>query len=166
MSDSVSPDPRMDSGLYQLIIRLKHPITLTPGKLGSFRLRRGLYIYTGSGRKNLRARIARHFRVSKRYRWHVDYLLQYGIIEKGIVYPLGLFTECELSRLTLETLKGQIPIPRFGASDCRCHGHLIRCPPKRQAAEIEKAVYAGMNLRAKRLDWGNIPHLIYLEQKG
>ncbi len=130
----------MDSGLYQLIISLPRPVVLAPGRLGKFKLPRGAYIYTGRARKNLSVRLARHARKEKKLRWHVDYLLQYGIIKRRLIYPLEMFTECELNRLSLEALGGDIPIPGFGASDCRCGGHLIGCPVKYGVREVEKVI--------------------------
>ncbi len=137
---ALSNTSAMDSGLYQLAISLPGRTLLTPGRLGTFELAGGLYVYTGIARRNLRARLARHARKDKRLRWHVDYLLQYGIIKRIFIYPVETFTECELSLLILETLEGEIPIPRFGASDCRCRGHLVKCPVGKGVREMEKAV--------------------------
>jgi Uri superfamily endonuclease len=107
--------------------------------------------------------MARHLRKRKRLRWHVDYLLQYGIIERGIVYPPGLFTECELNRFTLEVLKGRIPIPGFGASDRHCSSHLICCPPAQKASGIQKIICAERGLRAKPLEWEKAAEMMHME---
>jgi Uri superfamily endonuclease len=108
---------------YQLLIELPKPVTLTVGRLGSFRLPAGRYLYTGSARRNLEARIARHLRADKTLRWHIDYLLA---AEGTRVLKVRRSTreECTLN----QAAAGSIPIPGFGASDCRaaCRSHLKR----------------------------------------
>ena len=48
---------------------------LTVGRLGTFLFPVGRYIYTGSAKRSIEARIARHLRKKKTLRWHIDYLL-------------------------------------------------------------------------------------------
>ena len=60
---------------YQLTIRLTKDIHIAIGALGTHRLPAGDYVYTGSARRNLEARIARHCRRNKKLHWHIDYLL-------------------------------------------------------------------------------------------
>ena len=60
---------------YQLFIDVQQPVTLAIGKLGSFDFPAGHYIYTGSAKRNIEARIARHLAKDKKLRWHIDYLL-------------------------------------------------------------------------------------------
>jgi Uri superfamily endonuclease len=60
---------------YQLRILVLHPLRLRVGALGEFDFPAGQYLYTGSARRNLEARIARHLRRDKPLRWHIDYLL-------------------------------------------------------------------------------------------
>ncbi len=60
---------------YQLRIDVKKPIRIGVGRLGRFLFPAGRYVYTGSAKRNLDARIARHLRKEKRLRWHIDWLL-------------------------------------------------------------------------------------------
>lgn len=60
---------------YQLFIEVNEPITLAIGKLGRFDFPAGSYVYTGSAKAHMEARIARHLSVDKKLRWHIDYLL-------------------------------------------------------------------------------------------
>lgn len=140
----------LDAGFYQLLISLPRRSSITPGKLGTFQLPRGLYIYTGSARRNLRSRIVRHLGREKRLRWHVDYLLQYGIIRLVLIYPLHLFTECGLNLMALRVLNGEFPIHRFGASDCRCRSHLVRVPKGAGFRDVERSICGAAELRMKR----------------
>ena len=106
---------------YQLVIGVARPIRVQIGRLGVFRLAAGRYVYTGSARRNLEARIARHARREKRLRWHIDYLLAHFDAQLVQIRRSQL-PECALNRRT----RGTIAVPGFGASDCRagCISHL------------------------------------------
>jgi len=106
---------------YQLHIRLRQSHSLTIGKLGTFEFPAGTYIYTGSARRNMAARIERHLRREKRLRWHIDYLITCPDAEIVQIDQFNL-AECQLNQATA----GRILIPGFGASDCRnrCGSHL------------------------------------------
>ena len=111
-------------GYYILVIKLKEKITLSIGKLGTFPFYPGIYCYVGRAKTSLRQRLARHSKKTKALRWHIDYLLPHTEIQAIYLFPLGCTTECALAKKLAE--KGGIPYPpRFGASDCRCKGHLI-----------------------------------------
>ena len=106
---------------YQLFIYLDKEIEIIIGKLGTFRFPAGQYIYTGSAKRNIDARIKRHQSNNKKRRWHIDYFLlaPHTRILKVIKSDK---TECRLNQLT----KGEIIAQRFGASDCKsnCGSHL------------------------------------------
>ncbi|MFC1742462.1 DUF123 domain-containing protein [Candidatus Riflebacteria bacterium] len=106
---------------YQLFIQLLDEVELEIGKLGKYSFPAGLYIYTGSGKKNLNARIERHKKSHKNLRWHIDYFL-ISPLTKIIKIKTSLVPECKLNQST----DGNIIIPGFGASDCRqnCGAHL------------------------------------------
>lgn len=106
---------------YQLHIEVREEIRVTVGRLGECLFPAGRYIYTGSAKRNLEARLRRHLSPSKRLHWHIDYLLA---APGAQVVAVGRYAvpECELNRRTAGTL----PVPRFGATDCRagCGSHL------------------------------------------
>ena len=106
---------------YQLLIEVARPITVTIGRLGRFDFPAGRYVYTGSARRNLEARIARHLRSEKALRWHIDYLLTAPGV-RVLDVRRSSRGECALNR----DVPGAIPVPGFGASDCRagCGSHL------------------------------------------
>lgn len=106
---------------YQLLIWLDSPCTLCIGALGRHALHRGLYLYTGSARRHMQARLQRHLRRDKPLRWHIDYVLSAAparIIDIAVSHR----PECELC----QAVDGRIPVPGLGASDCRagCDSHL------------------------------------------
>ncbi len=106
---------------YQLLIRIDRDIRIRIGALGKQDFPAGNYVYTGSARRNLVSRIRRHLSRDKRLRWHIDYLLA-----DPHVHVTGVVTstrkECDWNH----SVKGSVPVPGFGASDCRsgCGAHL------------------------------------------
>ena len=108
---------------YQLRLAVPLPVRIEVGRLGRFDFPAGIYIYTGSARRNLEARIARHLRREKTLRWHIDYLL--GAPGVHVVDVLrSRRGECRWNQAT----GGTVIVPGFGASDCRagCGSHLKR----------------------------------------
>ncbi len=101
---------------YQLHIAVSRPRILSIGRLGSFRFPAGHYLYTGSARRNLIARVRRHLSQDKNLRWHIDYLLTAHAVKVMDVTLLS-DSECSLN----QRVAGEIIVPGFGASDCRAH---------------------------------------------
>jgi Uri superfamily endonuclease len=106
---------------YQLLIDVPRPVRVTVGSLGTFALPAGRYVYTGSAKRNLEARIARHLRPEKALRWHIDYLLAAPGVEVTQVRRSSR-DECRLNQAS----PGRAVVPGFGASDCNagCGAHL------------------------------------------
>ena len=106
---------------YQLHIHLTKNIKIKVGALGTFEFPAGDYIYTGSAKRNLEARIARHRKKEKPLRWHIDYLLQHPAANIKHVCTSDK-AECEWN----QSVNGIIMVPGFGASDCKagCIAHL------------------------------------------
>ena len=106
---------------YQLHILIKKPVQVKIGKLGTFDFPVGKYIYTGSAKRNIEARIKRHLVKSKKLRWHIDYLLNapYVTVEEVKKFKAS---ECQMN----QKIKGAIVVKKFGASDCiaGCGSHL------------------------------------------
>ncbi|CAA7611842.1 DUF123 domain-containing protein [Magnetospirillum sp. UT-4] len=104
-------------GAYVLLVELAEPAAgLTAGR----------YLYCGSakGPGGIRARVGRHMRRGKALRWHIDRLTEAGRVLGAWVFPGG--DECALVA-ALSHLP--VPVPGFGASDCRsCPAHLLAWP--------------------------------------
>ncbi len=93
------------------------------GRLGCFWLERGLYLYVGSAQRSLSARLERHARRIKPLRWHIRYLsAEVTMVGAMIVPGLGQ-RECESARELRHMY--ELAVSGFGASDCRCGGHLF-----------------------------------------
>ncbi len=116
---------------YQLLIGLTAPQRIRIGRLGEFDFPAGRYVYTGSARRCLKARIARHLSASKKLHWHIDFLLA---AQAAQVLEVQRFQEdeCWVNRRT----PGRILIPGFGAGDCRarCVSHLKYCGDDNRAS--------------------------------
>ena len=114
-------------GTYALILRLAHLATIGVGRLGCFQFPPGWYAYVGSahGPGGLAARVSRHLRWPKPLHWHVDYLRAVAEpIEAWFAVGSGR-RECAWAEGLADLPGAAIPVPRFGASDCRCAAHLI-----------------------------------------
>jgi sugar fermentation stimulation protein A len=113
----------MNSGCYIVVFRLDRPRRIRVGRLGMFEFAAGYYLYVGSAQRNLAARLERHARKRKPMRWHIDYLSSKATMIGALLCPGSKERECELAA----ELGGMLdaPVPRFGASDCRCPAHLF-----------------------------------------
>jgi Uri superfamily endonuclease len=125
-------DPPAAPGSYALQMVLATPVRLQIGALGEFDFPEGEYIYTGNafGPGGLRARISRHLESGRKSHWHIDYLLPSVHISRVYFVCASPPVECVWSQALAELPKADIPVPRFGASDCRsgCKAHLVLLP--------------------------------------
>jgi Uri superfamily endonuclease len=129
---SKEPFPKF-SGTYALILSLPGTQFIHVGKLGQFEFPAGYYVYVGSafGAGGLAGRLNRHVRLvqdvggRKRLHWHIDYLRQHSELT-GIWYAGHDSSHEHIWALLVSQLPGAtVPVPRFGASDCRCLSHLF-----------------------------------------
>lgn len=114
-----------NSGLYQLHISLSDMETIDVGRLGTYSFKKGKYIYTGSAKRGLNARVDRHKRNDKNLHWHIDYLLE---AKSARITSVNTFEfeeggECALN----QPIEGEHIVSGFGSSDCRngCKSHLV-----------------------------------------
>lgn len=113
----------MDSGVYLAIFHLPRTQAITIGRLGRFCFRHGYYIYVGSAQRNLQARLARHARRRKPLRWQIDYLSTRTKFVGALMIRGPKNLECRLAGMLAQHYER--PVAGFGASDCRCGGHLF-----------------------------------------
>lgn len=113
-------------GAYVLALHVEKPFLLAIRTLPKTRMLPGVYFYCGSafGPGGLMARLARHFRKRKSPHWHIDRLTGRAASCAALIAPGG--DECALARQFHKRLNLDIPVPGFGASDCRkCRSHLF-----------------------------------------
>ena len=147
-------------GTYMLLMTLGEPVCLRVGNLGVFPFSAGWYAYVGSalGPGGLRARLSRHTRAEKKLRWHIDYLLGQARLREVWYVEGPERRECAWARL-LEDLPGtEVPVPGFGASDCRCRSHLfvLTSRPSFAAFSRRGGALQGEKIRRVMLDDGQL----------
>lgn len=131
---SPAPDPGLDlppePGTYLVALVSSVPLSLEIGRRGTLRAPAGVYLYVGSalGPGGLQGRLGRHLRGSDARRWHVDHL-------RAVTQPVAAWWRCgrrrrehAWARVILGLRGAEVPLPRFGASDCRCRSHLVWVP--------------------------------------
>ena len=116
-----------EPGSYVLILHLAQTTTITVGKLGTFEFPAGWYAYAGSalGPGGLAARLAYHQRDEKSYHWHIDFLLDHAEIVEIWWAVENKRKECVWASALRAIPGARVPVPNFGASDCRCLSHLV-----------------------------------------
>ena len=136
-------------GTYVLILHVPRSRTITVGKLGQFAFAAGWYAYAGSARGpgGLKARISRHAARSKASHWHVDYLRAEAACVEAWYATGSTRRECVWAGALAELPGASNPVPRFGASDCRCTAHLIHFSDRPNLSAFA-ALVAGPVVRA------------------
>lgn len=113
--------------MYVLHLRIERPgPPVRIGKFGALEFPPADYLYIGSALNSLWPRVRRHLHQEGKRHWHVDHL-------RDVARPLGAWIavtaesrECAVAA-AIAALPGVTRGPaRFGASDCRCPGHLLR----------------------------------------
>ena len=123
----------MDKGLYIAAFLLPTRLRLRVGALGCYTFPAGVYLYVGSGQRNLNARVERHVRRHKPLRWHIDYLSAKARMLGAILVPGSRRQECWLARKVADWHRRIIP--GFGSSDCGCESHLFYGGPSFDCVE-------------------------------
>ncbi len=101
---------------YQLHIHVSDSIGIRVGALGLCQFPAGHYVYTGSAKRNIGARLRRHLSNKKKLRWHIDYLLDHPLTRISEIFTFSI-NECSLN----QRLEGKAIVSGFGSSDCRNH---------------------------------------------
>lgn len=112
-----------DGGAYVMGFRLDASRTVEVGALGTIRFSAGYYLYVGSATRGLDARMRRHQRRRKRFRWHVDWLRAAADAVKAWPIRATERIECGLARSLAE--RAAAGPAGFGSSDCDCRTHLF-----------------------------------------
>ncbi|MBI3953963.1 MAG: GIY-YIG nuclease family protein [Chloroflexi bacterium] len=124
-------------GIYVLLAGLADAAPIPTGRLGVVTYSEGWYAYVGSALGGLSARLRHHLRPHRRLHWHIDYLLTRATLESIVAARTHEHLECRLAAC----LAGQFSVwPGFGASDCRCRGHLFHCQAR--TSLLEGALFA------------------------
>lgn len=114
-------------GTYILILHLDEPAHLQIGCLGTFDFAAGWYAYVGSafGPGGLRGRLKHHLAPVTKPHWHIDYLRAAAPVREVWYCASEIRYEHQWADMLLARPDTTIPVPRFGASDCKCASHLV-----------------------------------------
>ena len=141
ISDRCCEAARLPSGgLYVLLVSLERGCRLRVGRLGRRYFAPGWYCYVGSAQRGLLARLRRHARRRKARHWHIDNLTTVGRVLGAWVVETGKDAECGLAAALAR--QGDVVVG-FGASDCRCRGHLVRFGTKRESDAAVRTCSSG-----------------------
>lgn len=117
-------------GSYIVWLKLGRKRRIRIGKLGEHLFAPGYYAYCGSafGPGGLKARLGHHLKKPERLHWHIDYLKKIAPVQK-IWYSTDP-ENCEhlFADHLIRQTEAEIPVARFGASDCNCPTHLLYFP--------------------------------------
>lgn len=140
-----------DSGAYLAVLHLSEPAEIAIGALGMVHFAAGYYVYVGSARRGITARLARHSRRRKGMHWHIDYLRSRAEWIEGYALRTQDDLECRLAAHLGELADWEIP--GFGCSDCACGTHLFgfQTQPDRGEAFVNFLLDMRMARLAERL---------------
>jgi len=116
------------AGTYVLVGSLQRGRRLRIGRLGLLWFPGGRYAYCGSafGPGGLRARLRQHLAAGRRRHWHLDYLRPCLVLTGAWYCTAPRRLEHAWARRLQRAVALAVPVPGFGASDCRCPAHLFR----------------------------------------
>ncbi len=132
-----------NTGAYCLIMSLDKDVRMGVGKLGEFNFPKGYYVYVGSAMKNLKQRVARHFRDNKKLKWHIDYFLENASLLRAFVYPSRRRLESKIAKIFEDEVKSgraNIIVKKFGATDTKDSTHLFYFPSENSLKESLRTV--------------------------
>ncbi len=129
--------PPCAGGIYMLGIVLREPRQIVVGRFGEHDFPAGFYLYVGSALGGLRGRINRHMRAKKLLHWHIDYLTVLNPVTSIWWAVSDERMECTWAKRVAQLPGASVPLPGFGASDCRCETHLVRLPGMPSASDMD-----------------------------
>lgn len=121
--EAVLKEENKDRGDYLFVLSLAEACDIVIGAKGSMHFPKGYYVYAGSAKKNLAARLARHQRKRKHLHWHIDYLRQATAVVAAI--PIRTAADLEHSLAQAVGTVADWRIDGFGCTDCTCPSHLF-----------------------------------------
>jgi len=115
------------TGTYIVVLRSHQAKTIQIGKLASFDIKKGYYVYIGSafGPGGVIARLKHHAKVSKKPHWHLDYLRAEMEFHQAHAEFSNERNECEWASQIAKNEIAIEPLKGFGSSDCNCSTHLF-----------------------------------------
>ena len=98
----------------------------------------GNYIYIGSAKGCLEARLRRHLKKDKKSFWHIDYLLKDERTQISQIWIILKPIECEIAEVFYRNPFTETVRKGFGSSDCKCETHLFYIKNKEKMKKVLK----------------------------
>ncbi len=98
--------------------------------------KKGDYIYIGSAKGCLEARLQRHLSKNKRILWHIDYLLKSEKTKILQIWIIDKKMECQTAEVVCQDPTTEIIKKGFGSSDCKCLTHLFFIKDEKKTEKI------------------------------
>ena len=123
---------------YILVINVSEDLKIRVGKLGEVAFKKGDYLYIGSAKGCLDARLRRHLKKDKKSFWHIDYLLKNRRTQISKIWVILESIECEIAEVFCRNPITEIVRKGFGSSDCKCVTHLFYIKDKEKIEKVLK----------------------------
>ena len=123
-----------------MIIYVSEDLKIRVGRLGEVSFKKGDYIYIGSAKGCLEARLQRHLKKEKRIFWHIDYLLENKKAKILQIWTIDKKMECQTAEVFCQDPTTEIIKKGFGSSDCKCVSHLFYIKNKERTENILKEI--------------------------
>jgi Uri superfamily endonuclease len=135
-------------GSYVLVLNAPQATTIPVGRLGSLAVTPGCYLYVGSalGAGGLAGRLRHHLRVTPRPHWHIDALRAVTELDAICWLASPARLEHAWAQALVQASGCTVPMPHFGASDCRCPAHLFFLPAHGAWSRVLANVLPGLNI--------------------
>lgn len=121
-----------------MIIYVTEDFEATVGCLGKILFKKGNYIYIGSAKSRLDARLRRHLKKDKKSFWHIDYLLKNRRTQISKIWVILESIECEIAEVFCRNPITETVRKGFGSSDCKCVTHLFYIKDKEKIEKVLK----------------------------
>jgi len=102
--------------------------------------KKGDYIYIGSAKGCLEARLRRHLKKDKKSYWHIDYLLKDERTQISQIWMILKSIECETAEVFYRNPFTETVRKGFGSSDCKCASHLFYIKNKERIEKVLKKI--------------------------
>ena len=108
--------------------------------MGEVSFKKGDYIYVGSAKGCLGARLRRHLKKDKKSFWHIDYLLENEKTKILQIWTIDKKMECQTAEIFYQDPITEIIKKGFGSSDCKCVAHLFYIKNKELLRNVLKEI--------------------------
>jgi len=102
--------------------------------------KKGDYIYIGSAKGCLEARLGRHLKKDKKSFWHIDYLLKDERTQISQIWIIDKKMECQTAEVFCQDPTTEIIKKGFGSLDCKCLTHLFFINDEKKTEKIFREI--------------------------